>query len=115
EACPDSQTWATPRKLSSKYFTGLATDEGEAQPRGPLARLAELPGALLSVVAVGARVAVHEVTFQDVIDENRELARGGRDRLRLPDARGQPPIERAEGRLRSAEARGGEGQSACKR
>ena len=60
-------------------------------------------------------IVIDEVALEHVVDQDRELARGGRDRLGFADARGQSPIERPEGRLRPAEARRRERKAAAAR
>ena len=45
---------------------------------------------VLGVVGVGARVGVHKAVFQGPIDQNRELACGGGDRLGFADADSRP-------------------------
>ena len=59
--------------------------------------------AVLRVVDVRPWVGVDEPVFQRPIDEDGELAGGGRDRLGLADAKRQAAIEGAEGGLRAAE------------
>ena len=79
---------ATPKKLTAEYLTGLVTDEGKAESCRTLTQLPELPCALLRVVAVGTGIAIHEVALEDVIHEDGQLARRGRDCLRFPGAGG---------------------------
>ena len=48
------------------------------------------------MIGVGAGVLVDEVTGQHPIHQQREFARGGRNRLRFADTNGQAAIEGAE-------------------
>ena len=98
----------TPKKLTAEYLTGLVTDEGKAESCRPLTQLSELPSAVLRVVAVGTGIAIHEVALEHVIHEDGQLARRGRDRLRLSGAGGQATVEGPEGGLRPSEAGRGE-------
>ena len=104
----DDQHYATPKKLTAEYLTGLVTDEGKAESCRTLTQLPELPSALLRVVAVGTGIAIHEVALEHVIHEDGQLARRGRDRLRLSGAGGQATVEGPEGGLRPSEAGRGE-------
>ena len=63
---------------------------------------------MLRVVRVGTRVGMHETVLQYPIDENRQLAGGGRDGFGFADAECEPAIERAEGGLRAPEIHGGQ-------
>ena len=74
------------------------TDEGKAESCRTVTQLPELPCALLRVVAVGTGIAIHEVAREDVIHEDGQLARRGRDGLRFPGAGGQS-VESPERRL----------------
>src|ERR1700674_3203175 len=65
---------------------------------------------MLGVVRISARIGVHQAVFEGPIDEDGELASGGGNRLRLPDAEGQTAIERAQSRLGAAEVHRGEPQ-----
>ena len=52
---------------------------------------------MLGFVGVDARIGVVDVTAQDAINENGQLASRGRDRLGLADAVGETAVEGPEG------------------
>jgi hypothetical protein len=51
-----------------------------------------------------AWIYIRQAKSQGSIEENRQLARCGRYRLRLTDSSSEPAIERAKGRLRFADS-----------
>src|SRR6266498_685841 len=79
-----------------KYLSGCAVDEREAKRLCPAPQMAKDSAPLGSGVLVSAGVAIDEVALQDPVDEDGELPCRGGNRLRLADAGGEPPVERAE-------------------
>ena len=77
----------TPKKLS-QHFSGLPIKKRKPQLVGALTQTTEDASALLGIVRVSAWIAIDEVPFEHVVDQNGELPRGGGDRLGLADARG---------------------------
>ena len=71
-------TMRHPRNLPCEYFSGLLTDERKTEAIGALAKLSELPGALLGIGGVGSRILVDEVALEHVVDQDGELAGGRR-------------------------------------
>lgn len=96
---------ATPKKLPAKHLPRVPADELEAETRRLIAKMSQLSRALQRFVDVCAGVVVDEVAFEDVIDQDGELAGGGRHRLRLADARREPSEEGPERGRRAAETR----------
>jgi hypothetical protein len=77
---------------------------------GALAESTQDVRPVLRVVRLGARVGIDEPCLQGPIDENRELARSGGDRLGLADAERDTSVKRAERGLGPTEVHGGESE-----
>src|ERR1700730_1349040 len=98
------------RTCSLGDLAGRKVDEAESQIPGALAESTEDVRPVLRVVRVGARVGIDEAVLQGAIDQNRELACGGGDRLGLPDAERDSSVERAERGLRAPQVHGSESE-----
>ena len=81
------------RNAGGRDLAGCAVDELEPERGRALPEASKHARALLGMVGVGARMVVDEVPFQSVIDEDRELARGGRDGLGFANP-GRPTVDR---------------------
>src|SRR6266508_1145755 len=62
---------------------------------------------MAGVVGGSARILVDEIALERVVDEYGQLARRGRNRLGLPDSKGETPVESTEGGLGAGQAHGG--------
>ena len=92
------------RNCGLEQFAGVDIDQGKPQSGSTVTEPAEDACALVVVVGIGPGVAIDEVAVQGAVDQDGELAGGRGDGLRFADARGQAPIEGAEGGLGSPEA-----------
>src|SRR3954462_10114269 len=113
-ARPPSPKKLPPRLGTSgvKDFSSLVVQEVEPERGGPSAEAVEEASALLSVVPIGADVAVDKISLEGALDEDGELSGGRRDGLRFSDGGGQWPIERPQCRLRPPETHDDEPQEA---
>ena len=71
-----------------------------------LAESAQAAGALAGVIDVSAGVPIDETPGEGAVDEDGELAGGGREGLGLADPDRQPAVEGAEGGLAADESHG---------
>jgi transposase-like protein len=82
---------------------GTLFDQSETQRLRASTQVTQHTRPVAIFVVCRAWVDVRQSVAESVVEQDGDLARGGGDRLYFPDARGKPPLERAESRIRPPE------------